>query len=90
MYYHTYPINDLTLLNSIPRNFNIKIYVHENIFAENIRIKWPIHVADYECTTWSNIYEIFDEYTHPIYGDITVLINKELYEPYSHAKSARN
>ena len=34
------------------------------------------------------IYQVIDNYTHPIHGDITVLINKKTYQPYSFAKSA--
>ena len=68
-------------------------------------IKWPIHVIDYnepELSTnkiiWpfnkikrsADIYKIINKHFDPIYGNITVLINKETYEPYSHMKSARN
>ena len=53
--------------------------------------KWPIHVVKYDEAKWSSdIYEIIDKYSDPIYGDIIVLINKETYEPFSHTKSARN
>ena len=68
----------------------MKVYVDDNIF-DNEGPKWPIHVVNYKKTNWSSdIYEIIDNYNDPIYGDIIVLINKETYEPYSHAKSARN
>ena len=36
------------------------------------------------------IYEVINNYTHSIYGDITVLINKKSYQPYSSDKSALN
>ena len=38
----------------------------------------------------SNIYDIADRYTHPLYGDIVVLKNKETYEPYSRKISMRS
>ena len=51
--------------------------------------KWPIHVFCYKEKNWSSeIYDVIDEYIHPYYGEITVLINKETYESYSYAKSA--
>ena len=66
----------------------MKIYADNNIF-EKCGSKWPIHVVNYDKKKWSSdIYEVIDKHIDPIYGDITVLINKETYEPYSHAKSA--
>ena len=80
-------INDIGVINNIPRYYNVKIYVKTNIF-EKCEPKWPIHVVKYKEKKWSSdIYEIIDKHIDPIYGDITVLINKETYEPYSHAKS---
>ena len=88
--YRTY-MNHLKLninkINNIPRYFYIKIFLYNNIF--DCGSKWPIHVVNYDETKWSSdIYEIIDKHIDPIYGNITVLINKETYEPYSHAKSA--
>ena len=83
-----YSKKDIEVINNIPRNFNVKIYVNHNIF-DKCGPKWPIHVVKYNETNWtSDIYEIINKYIDPIYGDITVLINKKSYEPYSHAKSA--
>ena len=62
--------------------------MNSNIF-DSYGSKWQIHVVDYCKSRWSsNIYEIINEGIDPFYGDITVLINKETYQPYSHAKSA--
>ena len=94
---------NITKINNIPKYFNVKIYVNNNFYDGRpkwpIHVvdynecgpKWPIHVVDYNESKWlSDVYEIIDKYIDPTYGDITVLINKEVYEPYSHVKSARN
>ena len=107
---------DLHLINHIPRYFNVRIYVNNNIFNDNgsywSSMKnnisnyfnaeqqvenhnkepiWPVHVVNYNKLKWSpKIYEIIDKYMDPIYGDITVLINKKSFQPYAHSKSARN
>ena len=52
-------------------------------------VKWPIHVYMYDEGKWSpEIYNVINRYVHPIYDDITVIINKETYQPYSCSKSA--
>ena len=66
----------------------MKIFVNHNIF-QKCEPKWSIYVVNYNESTWPfDIYEIIDKHIDPIYGNITVLINKESYEPYSYAKSA--
>ena len=77
------------MVNNIPGYYDVKIYASINIPDINIDVKWPFHVLYYNETHWSSeIYEVIDNYTHPNYGDITVLINKKSYQPYSSAKSA--
>ena len=84
----TYFKKDIEIINNIPRYYNVNIYVNHNILKKS-KPKWPIHVVKYNGSHWpSDIYEIIDKHIDPIYGNITVLINKETYEPYSHAKSA--
>ena len=76
------------MVNNIPNYYHVEIFLENDIFDNN-GLKWPIHVYDYIENMWSSdIYEIQYEYTHPTYGYITVLINKETYQPYSSAKSA--
>ena len=83
----TNPKKNIEVINNIPRYFNVKIYVNHNIFQKS-KPKWPIRVVNYNETHWpSDIYDIIDKHIDPIYGNITVLINTESYEPYSHAKS---
>ena len=85
--------------NSLPENLtNITFGYHFNqkidseMLPSNFGIhgaKWPIHIVRYSEDEWPlNIYQVQDKYTHPRYGPITVLINKENYQPYSFAKSA--
>ena len=83
------PIEDyIEIVNNIPSYYHIEIFLKYNIFC-NDGLKWPIRVVDYKEHQWSlKIYEIQDKYMHPIYGSITVLINKKTYQPYSFAKSA--
>ena len=75
------------MVNSIPSYYDVKIFLLDNILDED-GPKWPLHVCHYKKTQWPlEIYEMIDNYKHPIYGDITVLVNKETYQPYSFAKS---
>ena len=86
--YRTHPELDINKINNISKNYNVKVYMDLDIFGDN-GPKWPIYVINYDETKWSSdIYEIINKHFDPIYGDITVLINKESYEPYSHAKFA--
>ena len=63
------------------------LFVKRNIFGV-YGSKWLIHVVEYMENEWSlNIYEIQDKYTHLKCGIITILINRETYQPYSCAKS---
>ena len=76
------------MINNIPTYYCVKIFLSQNIYGID-EPKWPIHVIDYKENEWSpEIYEIQDKYTHPLYGSITILINKNTYQPYSSAKSA--
>ena len=78
----------IEMVNNIPNYYYVNIFLWKNIFGDD-GPKWPIHVVKYIENEWSSdIYDIQDTYTHPIYGPITVLINKETYQPYSFAKSA--
>ena len=81
----------IEMVNNISGYYDVKIFLSSislNILNNN-DLKWPIHVRYYEKTHWSSeIYDVIDNYKHPSYGDITVLINKETYQPYSFAKSA--
>ena len=78
------------MVNNIPSYYHVKILLKKNIIGV-IGIngpKWPIHVINYSEHKWSpDTYEIQDKYKDPIHGPITVLINKETYQPYSSAKS---
>ena len=77
------------MVNNIPRYYDVKIIVRSNMFDVG-GPKWPIHVSHYRENDWSSeIYDVIDKYTHPLYGNIIVLINKDTYEPYSLVKSAR-
>ena len=76
------------MVNNIPNYYHVKIFLRENIFDIG-GPKWPIYVVKYIENNWPlEIYEIQDKYNHSIYGPITILINKETYQPYSSAKSA--
>ena len=76
------------MVNNIPNYYHVKILCINNIFDID-EPKWPTHVVNYIENKWSSeIYDIKDKYTHPFHGVITVLINKETYQPYSSAKSA--
>ena len=78
----------IEMVNNIPSYYHVDIFFFKNIFFID-EPKWPIHVFKYQENRWSShIYEIQDKYTHPIHGPITVLVNKETYQPYSSAKSA--
>ena len=78
----------IEMVNNIPSHHHVVILLKKDIFGID-GFKWPIHVIDYRENDWSpEIYEIQDKYIHPIHGSITVLINKETYQPYSSAKSA--
>ena len=68
----------IQMVNNIPRYYDVKIIVNFNRFDID-GSKWPIHVTHYREFDWSS----------KIYGNITVLINKDTYEPYSLTKSAR-
>ena len=58
----------------------------------------PFHIGYYGENTWdskpmdSDLYDVIDKYPHPFIDEfsITILINKETYEPYSCSKSANN
>ena len=80
--------NQIEMVNSIPSYYNVNLFrFHEIVNVDGP--KWPIHVIYYKEKDWSSeIYDIIDEYIHPMYGNIIVLINKETYQLYSHAKSA--
>ena len=78
----------IDMVNNIPNYYHVIIFLENNIFDNN-GLKWPFHVFNYRENKWSsNIYEIQGKYKHPKYGPITVLINKETYQPYSSVKSA--
>ena len=80
--------NYIDMINSIPNYYYVKIVLKNSVFGNN-GLKWPIHIVDYIENEWSSeIYEIQDKYIHPIHGSITILINKETYQPYSSNKSA--
>ena len=75
------------MVNNIPNYCHVEILIKKNIFGLYGH-KWPIHVFGYKENDWSSeIYELHDKYIHPIYGSITMLINKKTYQPYSSAKS---
>ena len=75
----------IEMVNNIPSYYHVIILLKKNKYNP----KWPIHVVEYRENEWpSDIYEIKDKYRHPIHGDITILINKNTYQPYSSAKSA--
>ena len=77
----------IEMVNNIFGNYDVKIFLSENILDDN-GPKWPIHVYNYTKKQWSSeIYEVIGKYRLNIY-DITILINKETFQPYSHAKSA--
>lgn len=66
------------------------LFVHMHNIVDIDELKIPIHVISYDTPKWSiEIYEIIDNYEYPLYGKITVLIDKEKYLPCSRAKSAR-
>ena len=76
------------MVNNIPSYYHVEIFLKYYILGTD-GLKWPIHIVDYEENQWSpKIYEIQNKYNHKKYGSITVLINKETYQPYSSAKSA--
>ena len=76
------------MVNKISNYYHVGILLKKNIFSIN-EVKWSIHVVKYKENEWSSeIYEIQGKYIHPIYGSVTVLINKNTYQPYSSAKSA--
>ena len=76
------------MINDIPNYYHVEILLNKNNFGI-VGPKWPIHVLYYSENEWSpDIYEIQDKYKDLIHGPITVLINKESYQPYSSAKSA--
>ena len=78
----------INIVNNVPNYYHVKLLLKKNIFNIN-GLKWPIHVVDYKENEWSpDIFEIQDEYMHPIYGPITLLINKKTYQSYSFVKSA--
>ena len=79
--------SNIEMVNNIPGYYDVKIFLLYNILSDN-DIKWPIHVCDFEKTRWSSeVYEVIDNYDHSSYGNITVLINKKSFQPYSSAKS---
>ena len=81
-------LRHVEIMNNIPSYYDIKIFLTTNILGNN-GLKWPIHVPFYDKKQWSlELYEVINNYIHPIYDNITVLINKKTYQPYSPAKSA--
>ena len=65
------------MVNNIPSYYCVILLVCNNIGINGL--KWPIHVVNYREHEWSlDIYEIQEKYTHPVYGFITVLINKNI------------
>ena len=79
--------NYIDMINSIPNYYYVKIVLKNSVFGNN-GLKWPIHIVDYIENEWPpEIYEIQGKYMHPIYNSITILINKETYQPYFSAKS---
>ena len=78
----------IEMVNNIPNYYYVEILVKENVFGIG-GPKWPIHVVDYEEYKWSsNTYKFQGRYKHLFYDYITILINKNIYQPYSSAKSA--
>ena len=78
----------IEIINNIPSYYFVKILLKKNIFGVNGPL-WPFHVINYEETNWSSkLYKVIDKYVHLIYGKIIIIINKETFQPYSHAKSA--
>ena len=79
----------IEMVNNIPSYYNVKIFVVKNILGDN-DLKWPIYVCNYSKNRWPvELYEMVNNYTHPIYGNIiTIIINKKTYQPYSSTKSA--
>ena len=76
------------MVNNIPSYHRVIIFLKKYNFNIDAP-KWPIHVVAYLEHQWSpDIYEIHDKYMHPNHGSITILINKNTYQPYSFAKSA--
>ena len=80
----------IEMVNNILNYYHVMLLLKRNIFGtDDDGPKWPIHVVGYRENKWSpNIYEIQDKYIHPIYGSITVIINKNTFQPYSSNKSA--
>ena len=70
--------NQIEIINSIPSYYNVKLFLYGNI--DNIDDpKWSIHVLNFTKEEWSSeIYNVIDEYKHPKYGNITVLIKKHM------------
>ena len=83
-YGYQFFINEMAIqmLNSIPRHFNVVLFATYKFFNDDNGPKWPIHVVNYGKLSWSpDIYQVINQYTHQIHGDITVLINKNSYQP---------
>ena len=75
-------------INNIPNYYNVKIFTKYNFPTAIDELKWTIHVPNCYAKCWPlKIYHIVKTYNHAHYGDMTILINKETYEPYSSAKS---
>ena len=76
----------IEMVNNIPSYYDVKIFLSENILG--VDPKWPIHVYEYDEDQWSlELCDVIDNYEHSHHGNITVLINKKTYQPYSYAKS---
>ena len=76
------------MVNNIPNYYDVKIFLSVNILYDN-GLKWPIYVRNYGKINWPlKLYQVINNYMHPIHGDITILIDKKSYQPYSSAKSA--
>ena len=78
----------IEMVNNIPNYYHVEIFLTNNIFSIG-GPKWPIHAIKYRENEWPlDIYEIQNTYKHSVHGIITILINKETYQPYSSIKSA--
>ena len=78
------------MVNNIPSYYDVKIFLDANILGD-YSPKWPLHISHYDKYKFQwplELYEMIDTYFHSFCGDITVLIDKKTYQPYSFAKSA--
>ena len=86
--HHELNEHHIEMINNIPSYYHVNIFLNINIFGIG-GTKWPIHVIEYKEHDWPPaIYEIQNKYIHPIHNCITLLVNRETYQPYSFSKSA--